>query len=183
MESNIAIAVLRGTPIWVFVLFAYLLSTGLKRLQPGVRPLHRMWMLPGVFIVWGLLGLFARNGSVAIVLSQWIAGATVGLLLGAALDVPMQVDRIRGLVWQPGSVLPLLRNQSIFLAHYFLQVAAALNPAASHSLLGWNVVVSGLSAGYFIGWALRFALNYAKAPQIDLAAPVGCAQQPAVVVQ
>jgi hypothetical protein len=61
--------ILSGTPIWVFVLLAYLLWVGASRLKPGVRDLAKVWITPGVFIVWGLFGLFQRPGDFSEVLA------------------------------------------------------------------------------------------------------------------
>jgi hypothetical protein len=41
---------------WVFVLLAYLLWVGASRLKPGVRDLAKIWITPGIFIVWCYLG-------------------------------------------------------------------------------------------------------------------------------
>ena len=163
-------AILSGTPIWVFVLLAYLIWIGLKRLRPGPRPLARIWITPAIFIVWGLIGLFRRPGDLSDVLWHWGAGAVAGGALGIAFTIPMQADRVRRWVLLPGSVLPLLRILIIFGAHYALRVAAAIHADSRDSLLAWDVVVSGASAGYFFGWSVRFWLAYQKAPAVDLAA-------------
>jgi len=52
--------------------------------------------------------------------------------------------------------------------HYVLNVAAVMHPASRDVYLGWDVVVSGTSAGYFAGWAWRFWQAYRAAPRVDL---------------
>jgi hypothetical protein len=160
--------VLAGTPVWVFVLLAYLVWMGATRLKPGVRVLARIWITPAIFIAWGLVGLFQRPGDFSEVLIRWIAGLVVGGALGAAFRIPMQADRPQRLVLLPGSVLPLLRILIIFGAHYVLRVAAAIHPDMSATYLNWDIYVSGASAGYFAGWVVRFMMSYAKARQVDL---------------
>ena len=68
MTPSIA-QILSGTPIWVFVLLAYLLWVGASRLLPGVRDLAKIWITPAIFIVWGLVGLFQRPGDFSEVLA------------------------------------------------------------------------------------------------------------------
>lgn len=162
------IQILRGTPMWVFVLFAYLVWIGVKRLQPGVRDVRWLWITPAIFIAWGLLGLMQRNGAFAQTLTGWLMGATLGGMVGFAPDQRLVVDRVHRRVLQPACAVPLIRNVSIFGAHYGLNVAAKISPALHDVLMNWDVVVSGLGAGYFVGWALRFARNYRNAPQADL---------------
>jgi hypothetical protein len=36
--------------------------------------------------------------------------------------------------------------------------------------MGWDVLVSGISAGYFIGWALRFVESQRRTPHVELVA-------------
>ncbi len=162
--------VLSGTPKWVFVLLAYLVWVGASRLKPGVRELAKIGITPGIFIVWGLIGLFQRSGDFSQILVHWVIGALIGAALGLALAIPMQVDRERRLVLLPGSVLPLLRILVIFGAHYVLRVAAAIHPDMSATYLTWDIYVSGAGAGYFLGWSARFIQSYRRAPSVDLGA-------------
>lgn len=163
--------ILRHTPPWVFALFAWLVWMGAKRLQPSTRGLRRVYLVPTVFIAWGLSGLAQRAAALPDAGLHWLLGAIVGVGLGLMLRQVVQVDHQRGLVMQAASVLPLLRNVAIFGSHYVLNVLAVLDPRAAGDILGWDVVVSGLSAGYFFGWAIRFALACRAAPQTDLGAP------------
>jgi hypothetical protein len=177
---NISVAdVLSGTPTWVFILFAYLVWNGVRRLQPRVREVNKIWITPGIFIVWGLIGLFLRPGDFSAVLAHWAVGAILGAALGFAFSIPMQKDRDRRLVLLPGSVLPLLRILVIFGSHYVLRVAAALHADQSAAYLTWDIYVSGASAGYFAGWSLRFMRSYAEAPQAPPFTVLRCRAIPA----
>lgn len=164
--------ILRGTPPWVFVLFAYLVWIGAQRLRPAVRDVRRIAIAPAIFIVWGLAGLAGRSAPPSLTLAHWLVGAVLGAALGAAMKQSLQTDHARRRVLQAASAVPLLRNIAIFGAHYLLNVAAALQPAARADFLGWDIYVSGFSAGFFIGWSIRFALAYRGAPQTDLDCPL-----------
>jgi len=162
------VQILRGTPMWVFALFAYLVWMGVKRLRPGVRNVRGIWWTPAIFIGWGVLGLLQHDGAFAQTVMDWLVGAAAGGVFGAAPRQRMLVDRLHRRVLQPGSIIPLTRNVLIFGGHYLLNVAATMRPALRDVLMNWDVVVSGLGAGYFIGWALRFVQSYRAAPQTDL---------------
>lgn len=165
-------AILQGTPVWVFALFFVLVWLGARRLRPSTMSLARVWTVPAIFIVWGLSGLFARSGAPLDIAGHWLIGAAIGAVLGAWSLSPqaLRFDHRRRLVHQPGSVLPLLRNLLIFAGHYVLQVFAATHPQLRDSAMGWDLYVSGFSAGFFIGWAIRFVIGMRRAPQTDLAA-------------
>ena len=160
--------VISGTPSWVFVLLAYLIWQGTNGLRPRVRPLLRVWITPGVFIIWGLVGLFERPDDFSTVFAHWLLGAVIGGVLGIAVRTPVRIDRDHKLVWRPGSILPLLRVLLIFGAHYLLNAAAALQPAMQDRYMSWDVYVSGVSAGYFIGWAIGFVQSCKHALNTDL---------------
>jgi hypothetical protein len=158
------------TPPWVLVLFGYLLWIGMMRLRPSVRDVGKIWITPGIFIAWGLVGLFRRPGDFSYVALHWGIAAVIGAVVGSVGDMPkMLVDRPRQLVRLRGTVLPLVRILLIFGAHYALQVAAAVHPENRETFLAWDIYVSGASAGYFFGWSVRFLRAYRNAPQVDLA--------------
>lgn len=165
-------AILQGTPTWVFALLVVLVWLGAKRLRPSTMSLARVWTVPAIFIFWGLSGLFAHSGSPLDIASHWLVGAALGAGLGAWSPSPdaLRFDHRNRLVHQPGSVLPLLRNLAIFAGHYLLQVFAATHPHLRDSAMGWDLYVSGFSAGFFIGWAIRFVIGMRRAPQTDLLA-------------
>jgi hypothetical protein len=163
-------AVLAHTPPWVFVLFSYLVVIGFTRLRPTVRQLGRIWITPMIFVAWGVAGLFKRHMELGFVLPHWLMGAVIGGAIGLlGRRMTLMVDRPRQLVLLRGSIMPLVRIVLIFGAHYLLQVGAALQPENRAVFLIWDIYVSGASAGYFVGWSVRFLQSYRTAPQADLA--------------
>jgi hypothetical protein len=151
---------LHGTPIWVFALFGYLVWVGIKGLKASERKVSRVWITPAIFITWGVIGLVMRPGSIAGNFLHWSVAALAGSGLGLLLRMPLQINRSSGTVVQPGSVVPLIRNVAIFGGHYALNVLAAMKPELSAQYMTWDIYVSGASAGYFAGWAIRFIRVY-----------------------
>lgn len=158
----------RHIPIWVYLLLGYLIFVGVQALRPRIRSLWRMLIVPGVFIVWGLVGLVQRSAVVPTAFVHWGGGAAIGLVLGALLPVPMLVDRVAARVRMPGSAVPLLRNVGLFVAHFALNVAAGIHADARVQMMGYDLLVSGLGFGYFAGWLWRFVATYRTAAQTDL---------------
>jgi hypothetical protein len=120
-----------------------------------------------VFIVWGVLTLLQRAMGAPILALDWVVAAAIGGAIGwttTRLD-GARFDRAAGRVKLPGSALPLARNLIVFLAKYGLAVAAAVVPAEAARLAWWDVTVSGLAAGYFLGWLGRVFAAYLKAPR------------------
>lgn len=151
--------ILHGTPIWVYLLFALLIGLGIGQLRARSLPVQRIWRTPVVFIIWGVVGLAMRNTGMLTSLLPWLIAAIVGLFAGLVRRNTLAIDHARGLVMRPASVLPLLRNLLIFAAHYVLNIAAALH-ADRHPIIQVDMAISGLVAGFFLGWLIRFVQHY-----------------------
>jgi len=160
--------VLQGTPAWAYALFALLFWLGSRRFKASTIPVGRLWIAPCAFIAWGLVALVQRGGEIDNVALHWLFAAALGAIGGALPRMVVQIDRGRSLVRLPGSVTPLLRYLALFAAHYALNVAAALQPQMHDRFMQWDLYVSAVGAGYFIGWALRFAQVYRRAPHTEL---------------
>jgi hypothetical protein len=164
---DFVVAVVTHTPWWVFAILAYLIWMGAKGLEPRTLPLARVFITPAVFIVWGVLGAAGRHLPPGLNAAAWIGGAVLGAVPGA-LTSPRRVelDRSRNLVHFEGSPFPLVRNLIIFCVRYGLGVAAGMSHGDDSGLALVATAVSGLSAGYFLGWTAMFWRSVARAPAI-----------------
>lgn len=162
--------ILQGTPWWVYGVFALLVVLGAQALKPRVVTLRKLLITPAIFIAWGIASLTAKASLSPLLVADWLAAGLAGgaLALATSRVLALQVDRASGLLQLPGSVLPLARNLLIFAAKYALAVAVAVDPGEASRLAFWDVAVSGLSAGYFIGWVLRLVRVYRAAPSVAL---------------
>lgn len=148
------------TPWWVYLIFAVLLGTGLLATRRRKMPRWRVMITPAVFITWGLIVVALRNSlplfavwSVALLVAAGIA------LLITRLEVTVDAD---GTAELPGTWWMLARMMTVFVVKYGLTVAMIIRPDIRDQLTVWDVGVSGLAAGYFIGWAGVFMRNYAQ---------------------
>ncbi|HEV8029068.1 MAG TPA: DUF6622 family protein [Stellaceae bacterium] len=166
---------LQNMPWWAFVLLALLVVLGVQALQPRMIAVWRLLIVPATFIGWGVISLVTQSVASPILMADWLATAAAGAAIawGATRLEGMRIDRPGGHVQIPGSVFPLMRNLVIFAAKYGLTVATTMAPSMQMTLSLWNIAVSGLSAGYFIGWLLRFALKYRTTPEPQTGHPVG----------
>ncbi len=156
------IAILVHTPWWAWALCALLVARGVPALRTRTVPAVRLLIVPAVFMAWGIGNLAMRSAGSPALAVAWFACAAAGIAIGwqtTRLD-GMRIDRAAGRVTLPGSVVPLVRNLTIFVVKYALGVAAALAPDWRADIALWSIGVSGLSAGYFAAWVLRLALRY-----------------------
>jgi hypothetical protein len=165
---NLVIAILSGTPWWVFVLLALLVGLGVQQLKPRIVRLPRIVIVPGVFLAWGLIALSTRAAP-GIVLA-WLIASMLGAGLGWSTTrlAGIRVDRRRGLIYLPGGWTTLVASLSVFAAKYALAVTAALRPQWHAAIATADVAVSGLSAGYFLARLGRMLIWYRHSFEVDL---------------
>lgn len=162
-----AIAILTHTPPWVFALLALLIWPGCTSLRPSSQPLRRMLIVPAVFFLMGLsrLVLGAKSTDMLLV---WGASAAVFAAL-ALFTGPRSVtiDGETGRILRPGSVLPLIRNLTVFVLQYAVAVVTAMKLGATWEVAAAGQAVSGACAGYFLGWTVALLRAY----RLRIAAP------------
>ena len=124
--------------------------------------------MPVLFIAWGLLTLVQRAQTTPGLALVWLVAAAAGAALAWALpafEAPMP-DRATGLVRVRGTAFPLVRNLVLFAAKYALTAAMAVTHGPAATLALADTAVSGLSAGYFLGWIALLALAYRDRPPL-----------------
>lgn len=153
--------IVQNTPLWVFVLLAALIVTGLQALGERSVPVWRILLVPAAFIAWGGAALVSSSADLQVT-TWWGASAAFAALLGwaTANTEGMRADARTGSITIPGSAAPLIRNLTMFTAKYCLTVALVASAFDRTSLIEANAVISGISAGFFAGWLLRFARWY-----------------------
>ena len=159
--SEFAIQILKGTPIWVWVILAALIYLCGKQLKARVVKRYSVLIAPVVFLFVGLMA--AGRGPVGF--ATWavslISVAAVTFFVwqptgGARYEA--SGDRLH----MPGSAVPMLLMLAIFLLNYVINVVLAINPAY-RSQLAWQVgpaLILGALSGVFIGRAATlFRMN------------------------
>lgn len=154
------IAILVNTPPWVFALLALLIWQGCMALRPRSQPLSRILIVPMVFLLMGLSRLVLGGKSVDLLL-VWVASAAVFAAL-ALYTGPRSVtiDSETGRILRPGSVLPLIRNITVFVLQYAVAVVTAMKLGAQWEVAAAGQAVSGACAGYFLGWTIALLRSY-----------------------
>jgi len=161
--------VLIHTPLWVFPLFAYLVWLGIKAMQPRTTTIWRSLIVPAVFIVWGLSRLLSRQQDVMWPLLSWVAAALALLPVALLTTQPFELDHKTGEITRPGSVVPLIRNVTVFALQYSIAVIAAVDPDGRTVATLIGRAVSGATTGYFLGRTIALLRQYWKQRKADVA--------------
>lgn len=147
---------IKSTPAWVWLLLAFLLYRGIKALSPRTMTPRRMLVLPIVFFVWALVGIFFELRNLPVALPVFAATLALGGALGwqLALRQPRaSLDSASGLVHRPGSAMTLVLICIGFSLKYALSVFLARHPGlgGTPSFCALYGAVSGVVDGTFWG--------------------------------
>jgi hypothetical protein len=163
-----AYQILIHTPVWVFPLFAYLVWLGIKAMRPRTTTIQRSLIVPAIFIIWGLSSLVSQSHDTLLPLASWFAAALVLGATGFLSAKPFELDHTTGEIKRPGSVVPLLRNITIFALQYAVRVIMAIDPDARTTATMVGRAVGGAMTGYFLGRTVAMLRQYRKQWQADL---------------
>ena len=153
--------ILTNTPPWVFVVLAYLVWQGTMALQQRTLPLWRVLMVPALFIALGVSRIVGSASTLADSLLPWAIALVVFMPL-AFVTGPrlLAVDRRTREVTTPGSPAPLVRNVLVFTLQFAVAVMTRAGTRGSQEAMLAAHVISGATAGYFIGWMIVALRHY-----------------------
>lgn len=147
---------LRDTPVWVWILLAFLLRRGFAALYDREMTTGRLFFLPVIFIVWGAYGVITETALAGASLAMMAVGLLAGTALGYRLwrsQPPLRNSDNPGMVIRAGTPLTLGLIVITFCMKFILTSAIYLQPglrsSASFCMLFGGV--TGLVDGVFWG--------------------------------
>jgi hypothetical protein len=156
------IDIIAGTPIWVWLVLAFLIYRGVMAARPRQTGLHGPLLMPVIMFAVSMSSAHAmRLGAPQL---AWIAALAAGGLSGAALAARMALDVEPGppaTLHLPGSWISLVLILSIFLVSYVFGVIGAIDPAlaAASATVFVHAVLRGIFSGIFLGRGLTLFLR------------------------
>lgn len=162
------------TPLWVWILFGFLVWRGIAASRPSTTKLRRLAIIPGLLTVWGLHSLITQFPLGPASILTYVITMAIGGALGWAMvgRTNIRADKQKGLIRLPGSWSVLALILAIFVVKYAFGYLYAVDPAlGSHpGFYLSDIGASGLITGAFVGKLVRYAALYRAAPHEDLAA-------------
>ncbi len=158
------IGVVTHTPVWVWVLFIFLISRGIKARQPTTVTLERLAVIPAIFLIWDIYDLVVYRTLSPGTVALWIAGILAGSALGYVLirqTVITRADAPRSLFRQADyTALPFM--MLAFGVTYVLGVMSAVSPQTMQqpAMSALAIVSGGVFAGVFLGKFARYVGVY-----------------------
>jgi len=99
------IEVLEDTPWWVYLVFFWLIFSGVQAMRPRTVPMVKLFILPTLLVLWSFHGVFIRWEGNWIDVCYWIISLGAGAFLGWWMihKWKIYVDRSRKTLMLPGT--------------------------------------------------------------------------------
>lgn len=162
MEHNIIFLILKNTPLMVWVLLFFLVKRGLAVSKEKKVDVKKSFIVPTVFIAWGLEKIINGFTYVEADLLTYALLLPVGILIGYLLYNKNQNFFLKdGELFKRKCYLPLIIILVNFLIKYVLNVFLAINQSLIMSF-EFNIfysMISGISVGLFFGGIINTLIN------------------------
>lgn len=155
---------------WAYVLFAYLLSIGIRALKPHILSVRKLFILPLVFLIWSIYRAISGFEGWSDLLF-WALAIVGGFLIGCQFAVPtkkLRADRKKLLAYIPGSPLVLVLTLAVFVVTYVSGYYRATHETVIDLIHLVDILASGGVAGLFIGRVYGLAQVFSKAKHENL---------------
>ena len=161
------IGVVTRTPVWVWVLFIFLISRGLKARRPATVTLERLAIIPGIFLIWDIYDLVIYRQLSVATIALWMAGILAGAATGYVLIKPTAINRAAAprSIFRQADYTALPFMMLAFGVKYVLGVMSAVSPQTMQqpAMSALAIVSGGVFAGVFLGKFARYVGVYNSA--------------------
>ncbi|WP_346010679.1 DUF6622 family protein [Enterobacter sp. RHBSTW-00901] len=156
--------VVSHTPIWVWVLFVFLISRGVKARKPATVTLEKLAIIPSIFLIWDIYDLVIYRQLSVATIALWMAGILAGAATGYVLIKPTAINRAAAprSIFRQADYTALPFMMLAFLVKYVLGVMSAISPQTLQqpAMSAFSIVSGGVFAGVFIGKFTRYVGVY-----------------------
>lgn len=159
------LTILKDTPLWVWILFAFLIKRGVNALYDRKMRIERLFFLPILFFIWGGYNVLNETVFTNVALLMFILGILAGGIVGWVLwknQPRLRKGSDSGFIIRSGTPLTLILILVVFIVKFIISAMSGVNPALLHSF-NFNLMfgfISGLSDGVFWGGTLNLFIHY-----------------------
>ena len=148
--------ILSNTPIWVYILFIFLIKIGIKASKPSEVSLLKISILPVIFTYLSFHSLITQTSvslsNITILIISLLAGILGGILQSKKIGYSYNSE-IRK-IESPGSWTTLILILIIFVTKFYFGYMIAAHPSiliTNHMFDVSYIFICGICSGLFIG--------------------------------
>lgn len=169
--AEFVLGMLEHTPVWVYLLFAFLLYRGIKARTPATVTLEKLALIPAIFLFWDIYDLITYRDPPLITYIQWTIGIISGAIIGYILINPDRLSRSSAprSIHRPADYSALPFMLLAFGVKYVLGVLNAIAPDVLRqpAMSALAIITGGMFAGVFVGKFTRYVSVWLRLPTQD----------------
>ncbi|GIZ18732.1 hypothetical protein [Citrobacter europaeus] len=158
--AEFVLGMLEHTPVWVYLLFVFLLYRGIKARTPATVTLEKLALIPAIFLFWDIYDLITYRDPTFITYIQWVIGIISGAIIGYMLINPSRLSRGSAprSIHRPADYSALPFMLLAFSVKYVLGVLNAVSPDVLRqpAMSAMAIITGGIFAGVFVGKFSRY---------------------------
>ena len=141
--------ILTHTPIWVYMVFCYLIFIGIKSLKERRTELYRVFIIPAIFLFLFLKRLLnvLNTDLISISLVALFIGSFIGYILVKKTNIKVDGN----IITIPGSWQTIILIILTFAVKYVFGYMNAVYPVLAMEHIKLEIFLSGLFSGLFLG--------------------------------
>lgn len=164
--------ILMHTPLYVYILFFYLMLAGTMASRDRVISIFKPMILATVFLGMSLSMLVSSTLEFWMIIETWTAFLLVGILLGwfQVYRKNIKVDKKKKLIFLPGTWTTFAIILITFISKYYCGYVRYQDPQLFEKLSFqvFAIAISGCSSGLFMGRLINYFYRYNVYAHIDL---------------
>ena len=169
--AEFVLGMLEHTPVWVYLLFAFLLYRGIKARTPATVTLEKLALIPAIFLFWDIYDLITYRDPTLITYIKWTIGIISGAIIGYILINPDRLSRSSAprSIHRPADYSALPFMLLAFGVKYVLGVLNATAPDVLRqpAMSALAIITGGMFAGVFVGKFTRYVSVWLRLPTQD----------------
>ncbi|WP_074020449.1 DUF6622 family protein [Xenorhabdus thuongxuanensis] len=161
------LAIIKGTPIWVWILLAFLIKRGINALYDREMRIDRLFFMPVLFLIWAVYSVLNETTFPNSAFLALIVGILVGGVIGWGLwrsQPRLRKGNENGLIIRSGTPLTLSLILTVFIVKFIISAIMSIHSNLLYSY-NFNLLfgfICGLSDGVFWGGTLNLFIPYYK---------------------
>lgn len=158
---SLLIEIIKTTPWWIYVVFCFLILTGLKSTKSRTVSVRQLFFLPFILMFLNLVWLSERIHNNSHLLIFWFLGLAAGALVGWLMVRKWTVKTERyDQISLPPSWSVFILILLFFMIRYYFLFNYEMHPRAARHLFMADSLASGIMTGIFIGRAYHLFTKY-----------------------
>jgi hypothetical protein len=165
MLNKIFIAIyffLKTPPIWIWLLFAYLLYVGKTALKDRIMPLYKIFILPSILFSVNIRIFFLKFNFYYLII--FLIGFCCFAMLQKKFykNYQIKADKTNKLIFLPGSIAPIITILINFFTKFYFGYKIAINASLVEHKIFFSayVLIVGITLGLFWGKTILFYHRY-----------------------